>query len=470
MLFTSPVFLFYFLPIILLIYFLAPRKAKNLILLISSIFFYSWGEPRAVMVMISSTIIDFTCGIIIGNGKRKLGLTISIISNISLLAFFKYFNFALENLHLFAKGIGIENSIFESSLEVALPIGISFYTFQTMSYSIDVYRGSVKANRNFIDFATYVTMFPQLIAGPIVRYLDISKQLDKREISFNNLLIGSERFIIGLFKKVLLANTFAAIADSIINEGVINLSTANAWLAIIAYAFQIFFDFSGYSDMAIGLGKIFGFDFLENFNSPYISKSIREFWRRWHISLSTWFRDYVYISLGGNQKGKIRTYINLFIVFFVTGLWHGASWNFVIWGLFHGLFIILERAGLDSKLEKLWSPLQYMYCLLVVLVGWVFFRIETLGGAMTYLNKMFIPTNGDISINSYINFFHFNLKTLFFVILATLTSTPFFSHVKQLFFKHNLSSLYYISLIFLFIISLVYLGAGSYNPFIYFRF
>ncbi|WMX15396.1 MBOAT family O-acyltransferase [Aureispira sp. CCB-E] len=420
--------------------------------------------------MLLSAIIDFSCGLIIEGGKRKLGLTISIITNLSFLFFFKYFNFAFENYNAAIRMLGLDNATWHNIPNITLPIGISFYTFQTLSYTIDVYRGTVKANRNFINFATYVTMFPQLVAGPIVRYVDINKQLVSKNISIDDFSEGIERFIIGLAKKVLIANTFATIADGIFALDVATISTPFVWLGIIAYSFQIYFDFSGYSDMAIGLGRMFGFRFLENFNYPYISRSIKEFWRRWHISLSSWFRDYLYIPLGGSRVGKKRLYLNLFIVFFVTGLWHGASWNFIVWGLFHGLFIVIERIGLEEKLSKCWKPLQHLYTLLVVLVGWVFFRAETLSNAISYIQRMFIPSSGLISVDSYIDFMYINSHTGLYFILAVICSTPIYRFFDEKLQTYQGTIIRTIALFALFVLSVIHLGAGSYNPFIYFRF
>lgn len=470
MVFSSAFFLFSFLPIVLFLYFVVPRRLKNLILLIASVFFYTWGEDKIVAVMLLSAVVDFSCGLMIEKGYRKTGLYLSIATNLSFLLFFKYFNFTFDNFNYLLSCVGLESSALQNLPQIALPIGISFYTFQTLSYTIDVYRGQVKANHNFINFATYVTMFPQLVAGPIVRYADINEQLENKDLSVDSFVIGIERFIIGLAKKVLVANTFASIADSIFALNIDQVSTFYAWVGIIAYAFQIYFDFSGYSDMAIGLGRMFGFTFLENFNYPYISKSIREFWRRWHISLSTWFRDYLYIPLGGSRLGERRTYINLFIVFFVTGLWHGASWNFVFWGLFHGVFLVIERVGFDKVLKGLWSPVQHLYTLVVVLVGWVFFRVETLGDGVAYVQKMFWFSAGDAATNSYLSFFHINGYIILFTLIAIIGSTPIYQKINEKVTTPALAGARLLVLLLLFSLSIIYLGADSYNPFIYFRF
>ena len=427
--------------------------------------------------MISSTIIDYSCGLLIEKGHKKKGLIFSIFSNLTFLGFFKYFNFTFENFYSFLLFFNIDNSFLFNIPKIALPIGISFYTFQTMSYTIDVYRGNVSANRNFINFATYVTMFPQLVAGPIVRYIDIEDQLKNNNIILSNFSNGVQRFIIGLGKKMLIANSCAYVADTVFSESVSNLSMMHAWLGVIAYSFQIYFDFSGYSDMAIGLGKIFGFNLKENFNYPYISKSIKEFWRRWHISLSSWFRDYLYISLGGNRNGKARTYINLIIVFFITGLWHGASWNFVVWGLYHGFFIILEKVGFDKLLNRLWSPIQHIYTLLIVVVGWVFFRATDLKYAWGYVYKMFSLSAGSKSIASYISFYTINLETIFVLSIAALFSMPIKAHIQNQAAILNIGGYHKIVpyirgalFILLFIISIAYVSTETYNPFIYFRF
>lgn len=452
------------------IYYVCPDKFKNFILLFFSLLFYTWGEGLVVLILLLSSLVDFSAGLLIENGKRKAGLITSIIFNLSILFIFKYLNFTFGNLNLLLDFFNVSLSKLENIPDIALPIGISFYTFQTMSYTIDVYRGRVTANKNFLQFATYVTMFPQLVAGPIVRYIDIYKELPYRKISLENLSDGAERFIIGLAKKVLIANTFASIADGIFEQDLNGVSTGFAWIGIIAYSIQIYYDFSGYSDMAIGLGKMLGFKFPENFNFPYISKSIREFWRRWHITLSTWFRDYVYISLGGNRKGNVVTYINLFIVFFVTGLWHGASWNFVIWGLFHGLFIVVERMGFDKILQSIWKPIQHFYAIIIVVTGWVFFRANDLSDATIYLKKMFIYDAGNAALNSYLSFFHLNWHTFLFFIIAVVFSMPTY----YLFFKQSSNKLkswiHTLSLLILFLLSIIYLVAGVYNPFIYFRF
>ncbi|WP_323787265.1 MBOAT family O-acyltransferase [Psychroserpens sp.] len=438
-----------------------------------SLAFYSWGESELVLLIVCSAIIDFSSGLIIETGRKKLGLYLSLIFNIGILLYFKYADFTFTNLAAFLSNFNISIEDATRFSDVILPLGISFYTFQTMSYTIDVYRGHVKADRNFINFATYVTLFPQLIAGPIVRYKDVESELKSRKTTVPLFTEGIERFIIGLAKKMLIANNCAFLADGIFNMPTGEMSSFLAFLGVLAYSFQIYFDFSGYSDMAIGLGKMLGFNFPENFNYPYISKSIREFWRRWHMTLSHWFRDYVYISLGGNKKSNLRTYINLFIVFFVTGLWHGASWTFIIWGMIHGLFIIIERIGFDKTLKKLPKIITHLYLLFIVSLSWVFFRSESISDAFIYLKAMF---SFNVQTNTEFLYFYCSKETFVVLLLAVLFSTPLHKKINQfivLQFKNNLNiyhGLRYSCLLFLFIISCIYISIDSYNPFIYFRF
>ena len=466
MVFSSFIFLFLFLPIALISYFCAPKKFKNFILLIISLFFYAWAENILVVLLIGSSILDYSCGIIIESGRKKLGLTISILFNLLILFSFKYLNFTFDNLYSLFDFLGWNTDSIASVPRIVLPIGISFYTFQTMSYTIDVYRGNVKANRNFIDFAAYVSMFPQLVAGPIIRYADIHTQLKSRIHSMDKFNVGVQRVIIGLAKKVLISDTFASIGDSIFTQDINDLSTPYAWLGIISVTIQFYFDFSGYSDMAIGLGKMFGFDFLENFNYPYISKNMLEFWKRWHISLSSWVRDYVYISLGGNRKGAIWTYFNLVVVFFVIGLWHGASWNFIVWGLFHGTFILIEKGGFDKVLSKLWRPIQHFYMLMVLVTSLVFFRTDNLAQAISFMKKMFVFSNGNETMNSYLNYFHLNFHTLLFLIVAIVFCFP----VYKSFMKSKFSWAHNIIVLSLLFLSILYLNADKNIPFLYFRF
>ena len=476
MVFSSVIFLFVFLPIFLLVYFLVPNKVqlKNLVLLLFSLLFYAWGEQEIVLIMLASCVVDYWSARAIEKGYRKWGLVCSLLFNLGFLLIFKYLDFTFEVYNDLISSLFPEKSLpYLASLpHIALPIGISFYTFQTMSYTIDVYYGKVKANKSFIEFSTYVTMFPQLVAGPIVRYADIQKSLSERTTTVHDFAIGAERFIIGLAKKVLIANYFAYWADYVFGLPDYSLGTAVAWVGIICYSFQIYFDFSGYSDMAIGLGRMLGFRILENFNYPYISKSIKEFWRRWHISLSSWFRDYLYIPLGGNRKGRGRTYLNLFIVFFITGLWHGSSWNFIVWGLFHGLFLVFERLGLDKVLDKLWKPIQHIYTLLIALVGWVFFRADDLPTALDYLGTMFI-----FNVDTTVNFGTFvNFEFVFYFIVACLLSTPFYLNLTNKYITAERTNytlalnVHRVMLVGLLIITIIFVSSSSYNPFIYFRF
>lgn len=389
MLFNSMVFLWIFLPALLVIYFLVKGKARNYVLLIFSLLFYAWGEPKYIILMLVSILVNYVFGRLIDKtskkGRKRALLILDILFNVGLLGYFKYFNFFTDNI----------NKIFGAGMitmeDVVLPIGISFYTFQIMSYVIDLYRGEIKVQKNLPKLALYISFFPQLIAGPIVKYKDIDEALSSRKETLEGFSYGIKRFVYGLAKKVLIADVMARVADAIFVTGdaAAGVTQPIAWLGAICYALQIFFDFSGYSDMAIGLGSMFGFRFMENFNLPYISGSITEFWRRWHISLSTWFKEYVYIPLGGNRKGKARTYINLWVVFLLTGIWHGAAWNFVVWGLFHGFFIFIERLGFKKILDKM-KVLNHFYTLLVVLVGWVLFRAEGLRNGLHYLKTMFL--------------------------------------------------------------------------------
>ena len=441
MVFSSIVFIFYFLPLVLLFYYLSPNKLRNFTLLVFSLIFYAWGEPIYILIMLFSSISDYIHALIIdkyrGTFKSKLALISSIVINLGLLGFFKY-----------------------SNLGIPLPIGISFYTFQTMSYSIDVYRNNVPVQRNLISLATYVTLFPQLVAGPIVRYLDVANDLKYRTHNFDKFYDGVYRFIIGLSKKVILANNLGIIWFNIKSTPSSQLSMLTAWLGIVCFTLQIYFDFSGYSDMAIGLGKMFGFTFLENFNFPYISKSITEFWRRWHISLGIWFRDYVYIPLGGNRCSKFRWIINIFIVWFLTGLWHGASYNFILWGLYFGFILMLEKLFLLKILNNIPTIFNHIYALLLIIVGFVIFELTDISSIINYLSAMFI--NNKFIDKSFYYYFIPNIALLIFSILA---STPIFKHILD---KYEI--IRFICLIFGMIISVAFLVDSSFNPFLYFRF
>ncbi len=469
MLFSSTAFLFLFLPITLFVYFISPKKLKNFVLLLFSLIFYSWGEGTMVLLILLSALIDYSCALIIDQGKKKLGLICSLIFNLGILIYFKYANFIYENASTLFTNLDLKSADSIQLTNIALPIGISFFTFQTMSYTIDVYRGKVKANKNFIDFAMYVAFFPQLIAGPIVRYTEIKNELTNRKSNITQFSKGVERFIIGLSKKMIIANNCGFLADGMFSLSNNDLSMSMAWLGLLAYTFQIYFDFSGYSDMAIGLGKMFGFNFPENFNYPYVAKSVREFWKRWHITLSNWFKDYLYISLGGNRQGNMQTYINLIIVFFVTGLWHGASWTFILWGLFHGLFLILERFKLQELLNKMPLVFSHFYLLLVVMLSWVLFRCDSISHALNYYKTLFTfskPVNLD-----YLNFY-LTAESAIGLTLAIFFSIPMHKVFERLKPKNVTSTLILktIGLVLLFALNMFYVANESYNPFIYFRF
>jgi alginate O-acetyltransferase complex protein AlgI len=398
MVFSSYLFLFYFLPLALAAYYAAPRRAQHLILTAFSYVFYGWANPLFVVLLLASTLIDYIAGLVIAAhpagtmraGARRparVALVVSICSNLTLLGFFKYFNFGAENLDALADLIGMPELRLDVAFKVTLPLGISFYTFQSMSYTIDVYRGHAAALRNFIDFACYVSMFPQLVAGPIIRFSEVADQLAVRTHTVEKFARGVAFFSLGLAKKVLLANPCGKIADLVFDAG--SRTALEAWYGVTAYAFQIYFDFSGYSDMAIGLGLMLGFVFPKNFDSPYLSQSITEFWRRWHISLSTWLRDYLYVPLGGNRKGPARTYVNLLLVMLIGGLWHGAAWNFVIWGGLHGVLLAAERfRGKAALYGGLPAPVRVAATFCIVLVTWVFFRAADLPHAIGYLGDM----------------------------------------------------------------------------------
>ena len=468
-------------------------------MLLSSLVFYFWGEQFLVWIVITSTFIDYVCGLLISGGitkrkflglnsekarlfREKFGLVLSICSNLTFLGIFKYFNFGVDSYNELVEAIGLSGLMLKDTLRITLPLGISFYTFQSMSYTIDVYRGQIKATKNLINFACYVTMFPQLVAGPIVRYRDIADQLVSRTINRGIVASGVSRFIIGLGKKMIVANTLSTVAENIFALPTNKLSCSIAWLGSIAYTVQIYFDFSGYSDMAIGLGRMLGFDFKENFNYPYISKSVREFWQRWHISLSTWFRDYLYIPLGGSRCSTKRTYFNLIIVFFLCGLWHGASWTFVVWGLYHGLFLILERMRLAKLLSKLPKFICHIYTLLIVLCGWVIFNSETLPHGLRFLAAMFgfSEHTGAVQELSW----HLTREVNMALIAGVIFSMPVIPAIGQL--KQNILTSYeepmrnlvefifsvcrITVLCFTLIICSMLLSAGTHNPFIYFRF
>lgn len=471
MIFSSIIFLLFFLPVTLLLYLLSPRVIKNSTLLLVSLFFYAWGEAEFVLLMVVSIIVNYALGLIIDRHRdqwqARLSLIASVVFNIGLLAYFKYAGFAFDNINQMFSATTYDGS------NIHLPIGISFFTFQVMSYVIDVYRGTTPVQKNVLNLGLFISFFPQLIAGPIVRYKDIHEQLTDRRVTLDGFAAGVRRFTIGLGKKVLIANNAAVAADAIFALEPSTIGTNLAWLGVIAYSLQIFFDFSGYSDMAIGMGMMFGFRLPENFNYPYISTSIREFWRRWHITLSNWFRDYVYVPLGGNRKGTLRTYINLYIVFFLTGLWHGASWTFVIWGLIHGTFMVLERIGLEAVLARLWSPIRHVYMLLVVMFTWVFFRAESLDYALDYLWRM-VNFSGDSLQNPLALYLNPELQLV--LVLGILFSMPVVQFIESRTADNRIIQdgvvpvLQFTTTSVILFVSLSYLASGSHNPFIYFRF
>ena len=463
MLFTSISFLYYFLPIVIILYFIVPKKFKNFILFLSSIFFYFCGEPIYTFLMIGEIFIAYVGARYLEKHRKKSILVSLLAIHIGALGLFKYSDFTINNI----------NQIFGSKiplLKLALPIGISFYTFQIISYVVDVYRGKVKAQKSFLKLATYVSLFPQLIAGPIVRYETIEKELDSRTSNFENFAYGVRRFVIGLGKKVLIANMLGELCDvfSTTNEK----SILFYWIFAISYSLQIYFDFSAYSDMAIGLGRMFGFHFLENFNYPYISKSITEFWRRWHMSLSSWFRDYVYIPLGGNRKETIILVRNIFIVWALTGIWHGANWTFVIWGLMFGIMLIIEKLFLTKHLEKMPSILQRIYVLFTVMISFIIFNANSIGEAWNNIIGLF-GANGESLINASTVYY---LKSyLVVLVIAIIGSTPFLKNIiEKLKTKTNankiINLLEPIAMASILIIVTAYLVDNSYNPFLYFRF
>ena len=457
MLFSSIPFLFYFLPCVLLLYAISPKKFKNFTLLICSLVFYAWGEPRLVLLMLITVLGGYILGLLTEkfNKHKKLFLTLAVALSLGFLGYFKYVDFFIENINLMT-GLSIP------LLNVALPIGISFYTFQLLSYNIDVYRGNVPAQRNFVDLATYISLFPQLIAGPIVRYSDVAKQLRNRNHSFDKIALGVRRFVIGLSKKIIIANTLGEICEIFKSSN--DKSVLYFWLYAVAFALHIYFDFSGYSDMAIGLGKLFGFDFAENFDYPYISKSITEFWRRWHISLGTWFRDYVYIPLGGSRVGMARMTINLLIVWMLTGFWHGAEWNFILWGLYFAVLLIVEKLFLLKWLNHS-KVISRIYVLLLVVISFVIFNAGSINEAFVYIGGMLGV--GDYPLISNEAIFYFK-GYLFVLIIAIVGATNFPKYFVTKF--KTVQWLEPIVLVALLAVSTAYLVDGSFNPFLYFRF
>ena len=468
MVFSSIIFIFAFLPITLLLYYIAPEILKNPVLLIFSLIFYAWGEPVYVVLMIFSIIFNYVMGLDIqerlniGKQTAKRSLIFTIIVDLGLLGFFKYYGFVSSNL----------NAVLPFDLpeiDVTLPVGISFYTFQTLSYVIDVYRGETKVQKNIIAFGTYVTMFPQLIAGPIVQYKDIDEQLRNRSLSGAQIGEGAVQFIRGLTKKVIFANTIGSVFSTLSAQSIDEMSVLSAWMICIAYTFQIYFDFGGYSDMALGLGKMLGFRFLPNFDYPYISLSATEFWRRWHISLGTWFREYVYIPLGGSYVNPARHIRNMFVVWLCTGLWHGANWNFVFWGLYYGVILTVEKYFLLRYLEKTPRIVQHVYALLVVMIGWVFFSSADLGTACSLLGVMFGFGDHALADTTGLYYLTSNLLLIGIMILA---SGPILHRALDriiLMFKYPKAAAV-VCYLAMFVLCIAFLVNETYNPFLYFRF
>lgn len=468
MLFSSIVFLFTFLPAVVILYYLLPVRFRNVILLLASLVFYAWGEPVYLFLMLLSILFNYFSGLDIARNlqdKRaaKRSLVFNLIINLAVLGFFKYEGFVLDTLN------GIL-PVHISYHALPLPIGISFYTFQILSYIIDVYRGNVKVQTNLPNFALYVTMFPQLIAGPIVQYADVDEQLASREVSRTKFGEGSMYFIRGLAKKVLLANTSGMIFTEVSGLAKGNIAVMTAWLGAFAYMFQIYFDFSGYSDMAIGLGKMFGFEFNMNFNYPYVSKSITEFWRRWHISLCSWFRDYVYIPLGGNRVSKIKHIRNLLIVWFLTGLWHGAAWNFVAWGLYYGVILIIEKYLLSPVLDRLPDVVRHIYSIVLVVIGWVLFFSSSFGQAADYIRVMFGAGAHGFADRESMYLLTSNLILWLILIFGSTPLVHFrYEHMLRT-KKWNTTIINSVVYVALFIVCIAYLVTETYNPFLYFRF
>lgn len=480
MVFSSLVFLFVFLPLLLVIYYGAAARFRNAVALVGSYLFYAWGEPVFVFVLFLSSLVDYGLSRLMPeddgkeSSKRKLVLSASIFFNVGVLFFFKYANFAVAQFSDLFISFGRSPIHWE---HIALPIGISFFTFQKLSYMVDVYRGVVAPARSFSTFALYVALFPQLIAGPIIRYHDVARQLESRQHSVEKFSEGIWRFVLGLSKKVLIANVMGYVADAAFNpRQMVELPSICLWLGVIAYAYQIYFDFSGYSDMAIGLGRMMGFEFLENFNRPYIALSFTDFWHRWHISLSNWMREYLYIPLGGNRKSPSRTYINLWIVFLLSGLWHGAAWTFVIWGAYHGLFLTLEKIWAKVSNFRLPAPIRQLLTFLLVCFGWIFFRADSLGQALDYLTGLFRWQTFTFSALPYSWLAVLNNRVIFVYIVASVISfwpinedalrSPYRQWqdwLAKVPIKHSLG-------IILFVLSVCSLVNMEFNPFIYFRF
>jgi alginate O-acetyltransferase complex protein AlgI len=473
--FSSVIFLVYFLPAFLLLYFVTPKNLKNLVLLVSSIFFYAWGAPRFIFVILGTTTLDFYLVKLMYNApnekRRRLFLILSLCLNVGLLVYFKYCNFFIENIN---SALGLMNVTGISWTKVILPIGISFYTFESITYVVDCYRRLHKPLDNFWQYQLYIILFPKLIAGPIIRYHDIADQIADRSANdtLDNKLTGFYRFCLGLGKKVLIANVMAKIADEIFHLPANELTTGLAWLGMFAYTFQIYFDFSGYSDMAIGIGKMLGFKFPENFDNPYTSKSITEFWRRWHMTLGSWMKNYLYIPLGGNKvDSKYKLYFNLWLVFILSGFWHGAAWTFIVWGIYHGMWLVLERVFLNKFYLKIGTIASTIICFLIVAIGWVFFRSETITDAFTFIKHLFgfdfdIPFRfKDREFK-----FYFILAALFSFFTCFKIGRAIQNKVYYSYYSFTGNIIAFLFSIILFTVSLASITSSDFNPFIYFRF
>ena len=479
MVLNSPIFLFLFLPITLVLLFAVPRSAKNPVLLLASLLFCAWGDAFSLWVLTFCVLANYSFGLLIERAKprtKKIVLGAAVGIDIGVLLYCKYAKFAVDNL----QSLGVIDAARYDFSGRHLPLGISFFTFSVIAYLIDIYRSKARAEGNPLDFGLFVALFPKIIAGPIVRYKDLSGELKQRKVTLTDFAYGVRRFVIGLGKKVLIANMLGAVADAAFRPQA-GLDMPTAWLGILCYTLQIYFDFSGYSDMAIGLGRMLGFTFMENFNYPYISQSIQEFWRRWHISLSTWFRDYLYIPLGGNRGSEGRTYLNLVLVFLLCGFWHGASWNFIVWGGYYGLFLVLERLGLARALQESWRPVRHLYACLVVMIGWVFFRAEDLPQAVRYLKTMFSFTFHNIE---YFYMTFIGWQVLLALAVGLIGSAPLASAIQMLrarieergaarlltFYDLNCSVLGLVFVLSVFMASLMQLAISTYSPFIYTKF
>lgn len=471
MLFSSIIFIFYFLPVVLGLHLLIKKRYRNLLLMVASFIFFAFGGTDEMIVFVSTLIINYFIGLKIGNAEDPIvsqkWLVTGVVVNVLVLFVFKYFNFFVANINLVFQDL-------IPATRIALPLGISFYTFHNISYLIDVKKRKINAERNFINLSLYISFFPQLIAGPIVRYVDVAHQIYHRKLTTHLFVNGLKRFVIGLGKKVILANTFASVGDRIFEYNILHFNSAITWTAIIMYMLQIYYDFSGYSDMAIGLGRMMGFTFKENFNFPYASTSVQEFWRKWHMSLSSWFRDYVYIPMGGSRVSNGRLYFNILFVFLLTGIWHGANWNFFIWGLLHGMLIILERTVLKGFITSRFTVLKNIYLILIVMLTWVFFRLDSFADAMNVFKSLFAFNTCASCIN--LSAFIDNWVIVTFVIGCIFIYPQKYLIKKALNFnailpvKKGLQFVYLVSYVSIFMMSVMSLASGTYNPFIYFRF